>query len=109
MTKPIIETSSIFIEIEKLINDNRPTNLWGGRENGIDLFYNPYEGDLSITYESDREDFTYDYPLEDYELVYKLSEEEPTKELQFEDKNGNGGAVFVDDNYKVIAYIYNID
>jgi hypothetical protein len=102
--------SPLIKEIEIMINCAKPTKLWGGQENGKDLFYNPYRGDLEITFISDKEDFTYDYPLDtDCELVSKFSDADPTKELQFEDEYGEGGAIFVDDEYKVIAYIFNID
>ena len=88
--------SPIIKEIETLVNKNKPNGM--------------YKGNLEITFVADREDFTYDYPLDSrYDFFTYLSDKEPTKEITFEDDNGENGAVFVDDSYNIIAYIYNLD
>lgn len=97
-----IKDPSILEKIKKLeefINEKKPASIGDFS----------YCSDLEITYVYDKEDFTYDYPLEDRSNYTCLSDAEPTKEIQFEDNIGENGAIFVDDDYNVIAYIFNVD
>jgi hypothetical protein len=104
MVLRILDIKETFVlnrikELEQFINEEKPESIG-------DFSYN---SDLEITYVYDKQDFTYDYPLDDYSNYVCLSEAEPTKEIQFEDNIGEGGAIFVDDDYNIIAYIFNVD
>ena len=85
-------------ELEQFINEKKPESIG-------DFSYN---SDLEITYISDKEDFTYDYPLDDDNFTC-LSDVEPTKEIQFEDNIGEGGVIFTDEDFNIIAYFFNVD